>query len=57
MACKIYVKYEGTEFFVARCRDRKQAEKYWSMCKEMYRQCDGKLGNPIYVDTKKGREN
>lgn len=56
MACIIYVTYNGAEVRAGRFKNRQQAEAYWARSKEIFRQRDGKLGNPIYVETKKGRE-
>ena len=55
MACIIYINYNGTEVRVGRFKNRQQAESYWARSKEIFRQRDGKLENPIYVETKKGR--
>lgn len=55
MACIIYVTYNGAEIRAGRFKNRQQAETYWARSKEIFRQRDGKLGNPIYVETKKGR--
>ena len=55
MACIIYVTYNGTEVRAGRFKHRQLAAASWNRSTEIVRQRDGKLGNPIYVETKKGR--
>lgn len=55
MACILYVKYNGTEFRAGQFKNRAAAESYWNRSKEIYRQKNGQLCSPIYVETGKGR--
>ena len=57
MACVIYVAWNNQEIRAGQFRNREQAEAYWERSKQIYRQKDGTIGKPIYVETKKGRGN
>ena len=57
MACVLYVAWKNQEIRVGQFRNREQAETYWERSKQIYRRKDGTPGNPIYVETKKGRGN
>ena len=55
MACKLYIKYYGTDIRAGSFRSKEAAEAYYSTFKESFRQKDGTYGKPIYVKTGKGR--
>lgn len=55
MACNLYVQWNGYEVRAGTFRNRESAELYWERSKQIYRQKDGTIGKPIFVETGKGR--
>lgn len=55
MSCKIFIQREDGPTHVGTFKDRQAAETYWSRAREIYRDKDGYMPEPIYVETGKGK--
>ena len=55
MACNLFVQWNGYTVRAGIFRNRESAELYWERSKQIYRQKDGTIGKPIFVETGKGR--
>lgn len=54
MSCKIFIQRESGSIHVATLKDKKAAEAYWSRSRTIYRDRNGYIPEPIYVETGKG---
>lgn len=57
MSVKIYIQRNSGSIHVGTFKDQQAAETYWSRAREIYRDKDGYMPEPIYVETAKGKRN
>lgn len=53
MACKLYVKVDGQYILIGTFKSREAALEHFHFFRESYRQKDGTIGKPIWVETKR----
>ena len=53
MSCKIFIQRESGPIHVATLKDKKTAEAYWSRSRTIFRDRNGYIPKPIYVETGK----
>ena len=54
MSCKIFIQWENKSMLVGTFKNKKAAEAYWSRSRAIYRDRNGYIPEPIFVETGKG---
>lgn len=55
MACILYVKIDGQDIKVGEFKNRKVAMEHFHFFRSCYRQKDGTIGKPIWVETRRSK--
>jgi len=54
MSCKVYIQEKDTHIHVGTFQSRQKAEEFWNRSREIYRDKDGYMPEPIYIEAGKG---